>query len=235
MLIFVDYRLPAQALTLLGEMGHVVGINHKGITYPAISGHPDVFFCYGAGRLVVAPNASPFYFNTLKKHQIGYTFGENMVSQKYPGSVFYNAFVNHQYLVHNLNYTDKLILGLHKDKEFVHVKQAYTRCSLVEAAGLYVTGDKGIEKNLKAKGLDVFFVDNSQVSLPGMKNGFIGGCFGTIDDKLFVSGDLSCLKEGCELAEELNRRGVQIAPLFDGRLMDVGGILFFKPPYENLM
>ncbi len=228
MLIFVDYRFPPQALTMLKEMGSVVMINHEGITYPAISGHPDVFFCFGAGRLVVAPNASSSYIDVLNAHGIGYTIGENMVGQKYPGSVFYNAFVNHHYLVHNLKYTEKQILEVHKEKEHIHVKQAYTRCSLVETAGLYITGDKGIEKKLKAKGLDVFLVDNKQVSLYGMKNGFIGGCFGTIDEKLFVCGNLTYLNEGRELTEEIKRRGIHIIPLCDGKLMDVGGILFLK-------
>ena len=65
MFIIADNRIPPQAKEKLSEYGEIINFSTKGITYEAISGHPDIFFCQVNNKLIVAPNLPDLYKNTL--------------------------------------------------------------------------------------------------------------------------------------------------------------------------
>jgi hypothetical protein len=56
MMIIVDNKITPVAKRRLSSFGELVELKTDGITYPAISGHPDIFFCQSADNLIVAPN-----------------------------------------------------------------------------------------------------------------------------------------------------------------------------------
>lgn len=225
MCIIADARLPGEVLRSLNAYGEVVPFASRHITYDAISGHPDIFFCQVRGKLIVAPNTPAEVYNALKKHHIATAPGSQTVGAQYPESAAYNAFTNARYLLHNTKHTDAAITLHCKELEAIHVNQAYTRCNLVEAAGLYITSDKGIEKTLRSYSPDVFFVDPKSILLPGKAHGFFGGCTGIWNDRLLLTGCCSHFQEGPELKAELALRGMEIIELYDGPLFDGGGIL----------
>ena len=228
MLILADARLPEEALQGLQRLGKLIPFASHGITYPAISGHPDIFFCPTPQGLVHAPNTPQAVLKNLQKHGIRLIKGQSPVGAAYPHSAAYNAFANGQYLLHHPGITDKVLAQQLSHLELLPVKQGYTRCNLVEAGGLYITGDKGIEKALQQQGLDIFFTENKDIILPGSPHGFIGGCAGVHRDVLYLCGSPDHLPHGRELNEVLRRHSIRLEPLYDGPLWDGGSLLFLE-------
>ena len=72
MLILLDRKMPETAKEKLATYGEIVEFASKGITYEAISGHPDIFFCPTPAGLIVAPNLPQEYFSFLDQNNITY-------------------------------------------------------------------------------------------------------------------------------------------------------------------
>ncbi len=128
-------------------------------------------------------------------------------------------------MVHKLDYTDKTIMDTAANKKLLDVKQGYSRCNLVEAGGLYITSDKGIQDTLEAFGLETMFVNPRQIILPYQSHGFIGGCAASYKDLLLMTGSCSHFSEGVALRAALADRGVTIYELYEGPLWDGGSII----------
>ena len=56
MLIIADKRIPNEAKNNLQRFGELVLLKTSGITEESISGHPDIFICEAAGKIIVAPD-----------------------------------------------------------------------------------------------------------------------------------------------------------------------------------
>jgi hypothetical protein len=227
MLILVDKKIPRQALNKLSGYGQVVLFETKGITYDAISGHPDVFFCQTPDILIVAPNTPEKYIKILEKNNVNFTFGNNPVGAKYPQTACYNALITDKYLIHSTNKTDKKILDLNNLREFINVTQGYTRCNCINVNEVYFVSDRLIYKALQQLRLKVTYVNPANIILHGFDNGFFGGCCGVFDNVLFVCGDLNVSKQG-DLRDLLLNNEIDLVELYNGQLYDVGGILFIK-------
>ena len=87
MLIIIDDKMSPKAKEKLASYGELMELKTEGITYPAISGHPDIFFCHAPGKLIVAPNLPKHYFNRLRDLKIDHITGELPVGAEYPHSV----------------------------------------------------------------------------------------------------------------------------------------------------
>lgn len=227
MLIFADIRIPTDALKTLEKFGEVVKFETKGITYDAISGHPDVFLCQTPNNLIVAPNIPKKYVNILNKINIQFTFGNYSVGEKYPESAHYNALVTENYILHNADYTDKKILELCVNKVFINVNQAYTRCNTIYVGDCYITSDRPIYNVLRKTEAPVTYVNPESVLLSGFKNGFFGGCCGVYENKLFVCGSLNNIAND-QKDKILGLTNIEIIELYSGQLYDAGGILFLE-------
>ena len=86
MLIIVDKKIPEEAKKRLTSdelqlSGFLVELETNDLAYPAISGHPDIFFCQTPQTLVVAPNLPARYINVLKEHKISYVKGNISVGK----------------------------------------------------------------------------------------------------------------------------------------------------------
>jgi len=241
MLIIIDKKIPAQAKDSLSAYGHILELETGGIVYPAISGHPDIFFCKTPEMLIVHPGLPEFYFQQLKEHGVQYITGnpdssiEHRVSSiehpassiQHPASIHYNTAVNDRYLVHRLEYTDPVILQHCHTLKKIPVKQGYTRCNLLLMNDdHYLTSDAGIHKNLTRSGLEGVFVSPEGILLPGFPNGFIGGAMGLLNETIFIIGSLDHYSEGVVVRNYLEDLNYRMIELYDGPLFDGGGILF---------
>jgi hypothetical protein len=227
MLVFADQKSPTDALKKLSAFGEVVEFKTEGIVYEAIAGHPDIFFCKINQQWVVAPNLPNEYIQKLKEHNISFVFGEEAVGAKYPVSSKYNAVVDNDFLIHNFRNTDSTIVRLGEDMDLIQVDQGYTRCNLIPLGNKnYITSDKGIARTLRRFDLEVLYVDPEGIQLPGYKNGFIGGCVGITDKKIFFVGSLIYHKEGEAIKDALFSQDFEIIELYDGSLFDGGGLIF---------
>ena len=150
MLIIIDNRISSQAKKKLSSFGDLMELKTDGITYEAISGHPDIFFCQSPGKLFVALNLPQHYFDQLNQHNIDYIKGELPVGPEYPSSARYNAVATSTYLIHNFRHTDFIITRTLDDLQPVHVDQGYCRCNLLPLKDdHFITSDEGIFKVLK--------------------------------------------------------------------------------------
>ncbi|HNX44250.1 MAG TPA: hypothetical protein PLJ84_10805 [Bacteroidales bacterium] len=230
MLIIADKRIPGQAKQKLSAFGELMEFSTSGITYDAISGHPDIFFCQTPHGLVAAPNTPAGFLRQLDTKNISYTTGEQPVGNRYPGTAHYNAVVTEKFLIHNASVTDgklrKLLLTF--DILPLTFKQAYTRCNLIPLSEQhFITSDRGIEKVLRNHNLEALYVSPKGIILPGFPNGFFGGCCGVWQDKLFVTGSLNRYAEGEKVRQFTLQAGLQVVELYNGPLFDGGGIFFY--------
>jgi hypothetical protein len=226
-MILADNRIPEAAKEKLEEKGQVFYLHTRGITYPAISGHPDIFFCQTKDYLVYAPNAPAKLIFRLKESGIPLKKAEHHIGEKYPETASLNAVITEKYLIHNQHYTDPVIKDLCRHLEPIHLNQAYTRCSLIPLKEeRLITSDRGIEKALQKRSLEVLFVDPAEVQLPGFDHGFIGGCCGIAGDDIYFIGSLDRIRKGNEIRDYLKDH--EVIELLDEPLFDGGTIIFTK-------
>jgi hypothetical protein len=231
MLIIVDHKISYAAKERLSSFGDLLELKTEGVTYPAISGHPDIFICQSAGKLIVAPNLPGEYLTKLKTSFPDVIIGEFPVGMEYPASARYNAVATPNYLIHNFRHTDFMITRTLEDLHPVHVDQGYCRCNLLPLKDdHFITSDAGIFKALKGlhppSGGRHLLVSPEGILLQGFPHGFFGGCCGVWEDKVFVNGSLSFYKDGEKVRDYLDKLGYEIIELNNGPLMDCGSIIF---------
>jgi hypothetical protein len=237
MMIIVDKRISQLAKERLSSYGELLELKTEGITYPAISGHPDIFFCQSANHLIIAPNLPKQYFDKLAELKIEFIRGEFPVGAEYPASARYNAVATGNYLIHNFRHTDFMITRTLEDLHPLQVDQGYCRCNLLPLKDdHFITSDKGIYKVLSgwspgSSGLHphVLYVSPDGILLEGFPNGFFGGCCGVWEEKVFVNGSLKFYKDGGKVRDYLNHLDYKIIELNNGPLTDIGSIIFIVP------
>jgi hypothetical protein len=227
MLIIIDKKIPREAKEKLSAYGTLLELETEGIVYPAISGHPDIFFCKTPQVLIVSPSLPDKYLQKIKEQKLQFILGNQVTSIQHPAAVHYNAASSDRYLVHRLEYTDPVILQNCHTLKKIPVKQAYTHCNLfLLKDDHYVTSDRGIHKNLQRSGLEGIFVSPTGIILPGFPNGFLGGAMGFVNDSIFIIGSLLYYPEGSTVRKFLEDFNYRIIELYQGPLFDGGGILF---------
>ena len=228
MFAIIDSRSSKRVIsTLKGYVEGVFAFQTNGLTYDSISGHPDIFLYQDNDHLVVAPNAPVGLFEFLERHSIAYLKGKMDVGNDPGNSVQYNCLGTPDFLFHKHGYTDPIILEINREKEFIQLPQAYTRCSLVHLYGNnYVTSDRGIEKVLLGKGFSCFYFNPEEICIRNHKNGFIGGAAGVLGKSIFFNGSIEMHEDGQRLKEHLLNLGLEIVCLSDEYLYDSGCIFF---------
>ncbi len=226
MIIIVDKKIPAGAQNKLRSLGEVVGLATSGITYEAVSGHPDLFLCPTPCGLVAAPNLPVHINEKLSSCGIKILQGSQATGKQYPQTAVYNALVTPEYIIHNTRVTDASVLRTCQGLTSLHVNQAYTRCNLIRLGDMFITSDAGINKSLLYYGLNCHLVSSVDVSLEGFSHGFLGGACGVWKDRLFLCGSLRYFSGSEKLSRLVEQAGFELVELYDGPLFDGGGILF---------
>jgi hypothetical protein len=227
MLIIVDAKIPVMAKEALSAMGKLLELTTDEIVYPAISGHPDVFFCRVGQELVAAPNLPARYRETLSALGIITICGTSQLGLQYPATAKYNAVATHTYLIHPPAITDPSIKNLCINKKTLSVKQGYTRCNLMMVGEEHaLVSDAGIERVLKQAGIKTFFVDPGVIRLPGFGHGFFGGCCGIWQDTVYVLAGRGSIAQSAEIEAFTAAAGFRIQWLTDEAPFDGGGIFF---------
>jgi hypothetical protein len=229
MLIIIDRKILGEAKERLSSIGTVLELETEGIVYPGVSGHPDIFLCQTPRTLVISPSLPLKYVQILEENHVPFITGNDKIGPNHPSSIHYNAAVSDHYFVHRLEYTDPVLLQQCHALKKIPVKQGYTRCNLLLLRdNHYVTSDEGIFENLQRSGLTGIFVSPEGVLLPGFSNGFIGGAMGTLNNTVYIVGNLSHFPEGETVRKFLTDLAYEITELYEGPLFDGGGILFIQ-------
>ena len=224
--IIASSLMPEQAKARLQALGEVLWLEPTDFVYPSIAAHPDIyFFQYAENQLVFAPNTPKEWIAFLHQRGVKLMRGSKLLGGQHPETVHYNACGTQNLLVHNLKHTDSRILKLYEGKTQVNVNQAYTRCNLLALNDrAFITSDEGICRVLTERQLDVLFIDPHQIHLEGHDYGFFPGCCGVFGNQLLVCGNTQLLKEKEALDAFLSRYGFNLIELYDGALVDLGGI-----------
>ncbi len=228
MKVIVDARAPKTALDRLGRDFELVLFASQGLTYPEVSGHPDIFLFQHDRTIVAAPNTPENVLSALRKTDST----ELIISAKYAGSsladsTYFNCCATQSYWFHKQGFTAPEIADILAGKSFVNLPQAYTRCSTSAISdSCIISSDAGICKAMKDHGLDPFFVDPREISLPNFRYGFFGGTNGSVGDKLYFLGNIREHFWGRELERFLQNHNIEPVCLCNGKLYDGGGLFF---------
>lgn len=232
MIAIADKRIPEAAKNSLETYALVLYLETAGITYPAVSGHPDVFFCQTRDGLVCAPNVPTELTKQLVSADISVITGKHPIENKFPDTAILNAVVTDKYLIHHQKYTDPHLKKSCSHLESIHVNQAYTRCNLIPLNDdRFITSDRGIEKALITIGNETLYVNPKRILLSGYDHGFIGGTSGIIGNRIFFIGSLKHFREGEKLRSFL--KAYEIIELYDGPFFDGGSLLFVDTDSKN--
>jgi hypothetical protein len=227
MVILANKNLPRQALQYLTTFGDLIMFQTEDITYSAISGHPDIFFCPNGNGLIIAPNVPEAFKQQFSKKNLSWTVGYEPVGSKYPETARYNCVLTDQFVIGHIDFIDKKILEETSEKEIIHVNQGYTRCNLIPlSSNKFITSDKGIEGVLLQKGLEVLYVNPGGIRLPDFDHGFIGGSCGVTGNKVFYIGNLMYYSESEKIRSFLSE--YEIIELYDGPLFDGGSLIILS-------
>jgi hypothetical protein len=229
MLIIVDKRIPEASKIILRTYGDLIEFDSNNVVYEAISGHPDMFICQIDNKLIISPSAPTEIVNQLHKSNIELVYGILPIGMKYPETAKYNAVITNKSLICNMKVADRAILDICVNRTPIHTNQAYTRCNLIALDDdNFITSDKSIERALLNKQLNVLFVSPESIILKGFKHGFFGGCCGVYEKKIFIIGRLNHFSAKESVISFLTNAGYTIVELYDGPLIDGGGIFFMK-------
>jgi hypothetical protein len=229
MLILLDKKMPEAAKEKLADYGNVVEFSTEGITYEAISGHPDIFFCPTPAGLIVAPNLPEKYLSILDQNSIQYIKGSTPVGKEYPKTSGYNSLVTGKHIIQNPAGSVPEIMKMNTELEIISTRQGYVRCNLVALPNnTFITSDHGIEKSLKLLKLEVLYVDPTSIRLDGFEHGFFGGACGLLDKTLFICGSLKHIPERDLIESFVACAGVSIIELCNRPPVDVGTMIFLK-------
>lgn len=226
---FVDFRISDTERINLERLGADVLIPPPfGCLYEAICGHPDILLhVVTDNTILVHRNMELDFINKLKNFNIEVLLSNKSLESNYPFDIALNAVRLNNIFLHNLKYTDDVLLELMKYKKNINTRQGYTKCSTaVVTENAVITSDANIARILKEEAVDVLFVPPGGIDLPGLDYGFIGGTCGLFNEKTIVFyGNLKNYDYGKEVLEFLKKHHVEPVYLSDGRLVDRGSIL----------
>jgi len=190
--VIIDYRVTDEIVDYLKKLNiePIKTIKCTDIQEP-IDGHPDmVIHPIDFKTFVVAPNVYDYYRNVLAEKSIKVIKGGKTLCRNYPEDIAYNEARIGRYAVHNLQHTDQVLKYYLEEAgiEFIHVNQGYTKCSTSAVNdNKALTSDYTLHEKLKSYNIDCMFINPEVVRLKGYNHGFIGGCTGLINEKIFLS------------------------------------------------
>ena len=190
--VIIDYRASEEILNYLKKLNiePIKSIKCNELHEP-VAGHPDmVIFPIDFKTFVAAPNVYDYYRNVLGSLGIKVIKGGKTLSRNYPEDIAYNVARIGRYALHNTKYTDQVLKYYLEEAgiQFIHVNQGYTKCSIAPVSdNKALTSDFLIHEKLITYNIDCMYIDPKVVYLKGYNNGFIGGCTGLINEKIFLS------------------------------------------------
>lgn len=227
---FVDYRISEEEFKNLSNLNcNIIKCEPCFKLYDAIYGHPDILLHFiNSSTAILHKEASEAFEASLRTLGIKVIRSQYTLTDTYPEDIILNAVNTKDFFMHNLKYSDPVLLEAVKDKTLIDIKQGYAKCSTaVLSDKAFITSDKSIFKTLTIQGCDVLLINPGSILLPGLDYGFIGGTCGMLDSNTLVFyGSLEYHPQKQEIYSFLKRNNITPVYLSDTPLMDRGSILF---------
>lgn len=231
MLIIVDYRIPAEAITKLSSYGKVWSYKSNRYANKPLQGHPDIMICQTPKGLVLAPNIDIETLQQINDAKIPFIFGKNKVENEHPEISRYNAVVTEKITICNPKTVDPSILAQSANNTIISVKQSYNRCSTLPISDdSFITSDLKTHLKLLQNKCKSVLVNPSKITLEGYNHGLLGGCGGVLiaHKIVFFAGSLNQFSNKQEILDAISDANLEYIELFDERIIDVGGLFFMQ-------
>ncbi len=195
-----------------------------------INTHPDLVMTIIDDTLVIDENANKKIFEQLDALDIPYVIGNSRLASFYPMDIAYNAVVTKDFFLHNLEYTNSLLLQHSKNtnKTVIPVKQGYTKCSTVVVNDTtLITSDLGIYNAAKDH-MNILLIEAGAVILEGYDYGFLGGCSACFEDTIVFHGDLSKHPDYLKIKAFVEAAQKNLVYFEEFPLTDIGSIFVYN-------
>lgn len=226
----VDKRADEKTIYSLEKAGlYVIPTTVITGLYDAVATHADMQIHYlGSNKFICAPETF-LHYKKLLPDEFTLLTGSVQVGSEYPHDIAYNAAVLNDFVICNAAYTAIEILSEYKcmNKNILNVRQGYSKCSTAIVTGnAVITADTGIYKTSVDNGIDALKITSGNIKLRGMEYGFIGGATGLIaENVLGVNGNIYTHIDSDNIKAFCNKHNVELVPLKDGILEDIGTII----------
>ncbi len=232
-LAIVSSLVPYTAMKRLREDFNVLALLPDEDIDAPVSTHPDMLMFIFEENAVIPRRYADEHQSipeALANYGIKVILSDKKRTKTYPNDVNLNCAVIGDTVVARLDSADEQILTLAKKNGLrtVNVKQGYAACSCLTANFSVLTSDRGIYKALMQNNIGARLFSGGKIILDGYGCGFIGGCGGVFEDKLYLFG------ESAETDEFAHENNLTIVRLLDGILTDFGGIKFIKGNSGNV-
>ena len=224
--VLVAENFPEDSAEKLKAYGKVVRTRANKNLLMGLDTHPDILVHpLPSGELVVDRDNFEYYKKIFPDKNI--IPSHSSLSKKYPKDVPLNAFTFKNYFIHNLKFTDKVLLDYYKNSayELINFKQGYGKCSSLVTEDFIITSDGGIYESLRDL-IPIYKINHGEIKLQNFNYGFIGGASGVLGKKIFFTGDFSNHSSHEEILKIIKKYDYEIEILSDETIEDFGSIYF---------
>ena len=224
--ILVAENFPEEAAEKLKSYGKVVRTRANKNLLRGLDTHPDILtHPLPSGEIVVDRDNFEYYKKIFPDKKI--LPSHSILSKEYPKDVPQNAFTFKNYFIHNLKFTDKVLLDYYKNSgyEMIDIKQGYGKCSSLVTEDFIITSDGGIYESLRDF-IPIYKIKHGEIRLQNFNYGFIGGATGVLGKKIFFTGDLSHHSSYEEILKIIKKYDYEIEILSKDPIEDFGSIYF---------
>ncbi|MFR6449088.1 MAG: DUF6873 family GME fold protein [Peptoniphilus grossensis] len=224
--VIVAENFPEKSLKILKEYGKIVRTKSNKNLMKGLDTHPDILLHpLPSGELVVDRDNLEYYKKIFPDKNI--LPSHSCLSKKYPKDVPLNAFTFKNYFIHNLKFTDKVLLDYYKNSGYkmIDIKQGYGKCSSLVTEDFIITSDGGIYESLRDF-IPIYKIKHGEIRLQNFNYGFIGGASGVYGKKIFFTGDFSHHYSYEEILKIIKKYNYEIEILSKDPIEDFGSIYF---------
>lgn len=224
--VIVAENFPEDSAEKLKAYGEVVRTRANKNLLKGLDTHTDILVHpLPSGELVVDRENSEYYKKIFPDKII--LPSHSILSKKYPKDVPLNAFTFKNYFIHNLKFTDKVLLDYYKNSayELINIKQGYAKCSSLVTEDFIITSDGGIYESLRDL-IPIYKIKHGEIKLQNFNYGFIGGASGVLGKKIFFTGDFSHHSSYEEILKIIKKYDYEIEILSKDPIEDFGSIYF---------
>lgn len=232
--VIVAENFPEKAGEKLKKYGEVVRTRANKNLLRGLDSHTDILVHpLPSGELVVDRENLEYYKNIFPDKKV--LPSSSILSKDYPKDVPLNAFTFKNYFIHNLKFTDKVLLDYYKNSgyQMIDIKQGYGKCSSLVTEDFIITSDGGIYERLRDF-IPIYKIKHGEIRLQNFNYGFIGGASGVLDKKIFFTGDFSNHSSHEEILKIIKKYGYEIDILSKDPIEDFGSIYFIWGALQNL-
>lgn len=199
----------------------------------ALSSHPDILMAKIGNRIISSVEYCeefPYLFSDIRElaPDVEMTFSDEYVSEKYPHDAIFNAMTvgNQIFLKEDTASISVKNFSKSLGLEIIPVKQGYPACTVLAFGNSAITADKGMQKALAQRGINVTLISNGDISLPPHEYGFIGGASGVYKDEVYFLGDIKTHRNSDIILKAIKQENFIPVSLSDEPLRDLGRIIF---------